>query len=330
MRLFLAAILLAASISGGAAQDAVLAEGRERSQAFLQRDLRSTWEAMTPEMREALGSLDALSEFRDELERTYGAESEILAEDVRRVDGHDVYLRTARWTNAEAPLLMQWAFDDTRKIAGFFVRPAPVPAESRFLNHRTKASLRLPFDGGWFVFWGGRTLEQNYHAADKAQRFALDFVVMEDGASYRGDRADLGSYFCWNRPVLAPADGTVAAAVDGLPDQPIGASDPQNPAGNHVVLDLGHSEFAFLAHLKEGSVTVEEGEAVAQGDIVGRCGNSGNTSEPHLHFHLQTTPDLATGEGLPAQFDDYVADGVPVERGEPVQRQVVASGSAPK
>jgi murein DD-endopeptidase MepM/ murein hydrolase activator NlpD len=329
MRLMLAAILLVASITGSPAQDAVLSEGRERSEAFLQRDFRSTWEAMTPEMREALGSLDALSKFRDELERTYGAESEILDEEVRRVDGHDIYLRTARWRKAEAPLLMQWAFDETGKVAGFFVRPAPVPAESRFPDYRTKASLRLPFEGEWFVFWGGRTLEQNYHVSDKAQRSALDFVVMEDGSSHRGDPADLGSYFCWDRPVLAPADGAVAVAVDGLPDQPIGKSDPQNPAGNHVVLDLGHSEFAFLAHLKEGSVMVEEGEAVTQGDVLGRCGNSGNTSEPHLHFHLQTTPDLATGEGLPAQFEDYVADGVPVERGEAVKGQIVAPRQVP-
>ena len=157
-----------------------------------------------------------------------------------------------------------------------------------------------------------------------AQRFAIDFVIRRNGVTHSGDPSRLESYFCWDQLVLAPAEGTVVAVADELPDQAIGQTDAQNAAGNHVVLDLGKGEFAFLAHLKRGSVAMKVGDKVAPGQELGRCGNSGNTSEPHLHFHLQRTPVLHQGEGLPAFFEDYVADGKTVVRGEPAQGQVVS------
>jgi murein DD-endopeptidase MepM/ murein hydrolase activator NlpD len=326
-RLLAAMVMLAGFTASGAADEAVLAEGRERSEAFLGGDFDAIWEAMTPEMRAALGSVEGLESFRNDLAQAFGAEQRILEEDAESQQGLDIYLRTSDWTESEGPLLMQWAFDSERRIAGFFVQPVPVPAESRFLDYQTKATLRLPFEGEWFVFWGGRTLEQNYHAADRAQRFALDFLILRNGASHGGEASELASYYCWGQPILAPAAGTVSSVVDGLPDQPIGQSDPQNPAGNHVVLDLGQGEFAFLGHMQQGSIAVQPGDAVDAGDELGRCGNSGNSSEPHLHFHLQTTPELATGEGLPAFFENYVADGEPVARGEPRRGQVVAPHS---
>ena len=302
----------------------MLAEGRQRSQAFFNRDFESLWSAMTPEMQSGFGTIEALKKFRDDLETGFGAETGPPEEKTLRQQGYDIYIRTARWAKSGAPVLMQWTFDEERRIAGFFVRQAPQVAESRFLDYQTKARLSLPFEGEWFVFWGGRTIEQNYHAADKAQRFAYDFLIRRDGASHTGDPSKLENYFCWDRPILAPAEAIVAAVADGQPDQAIGHTDAENAAGNHVVLVLGNGEYAFLAHLRRGSVAVKLGERVQQGTELGRCGNSGNTTEPHLHFHLQTTPILHQGEGLPAFFEGYVADGRPVARGEPLQGQVVA------
>jgi murein DD-endopeptidase MepM/ murein hydrolase activator NlpD len=323
--LFLAVMLLFPAAAS--ADEAVLSEGRSRSQAFIDRDLDTLWGAMTPEMQASFGTADALRRFRDDLETGFGAETGTPQETTLRQEGFDIYTRIAHWTKVSAPIVMQWTFDSERRIAGFFVRQVPQAAESRFLDYRTKARLSLPFEGEWFVFWGGRTIETNYHAADKAQRFAYDFLVHRNGSSHSGDPSKLENYHCWNQVVLAPADATVAAVADGLPDQPIGQADAQNVAGNHVVLDLGDSEFAFLAHLKRGSVAVKAGDRVERGQPLGRCGNSGNTSEPHLHFHLQTTPDLTQGEGLPAFFHDYRADGKTVEHGEPVHGQTVAPES---
>lgn len=79
-----------------------------------------------------------------------------------------------------------------------------------------------------------------------------------------------------------------------------------------------------MAHLQRGSVAVQVGDWVEPGDLLGLCGNSGNSSEPHLHNHLQNTPDFPGGEGLPALFRSYLVDGVLVERGEPLRGQFVA------
>jgi murein DD-endopeptidase MepM/ murein hydrolase activator NlpD len=151
----------------------------------------------------------------------------------------------------------------------------------------------------------------------------MDMLIYRDGVTHSGEAGTLESYHCWGEPILSPGAGTVVTVTNDLPDNPIGRTDPQHPAGNHVVIDLGNSEFAFLAHMQEGSITVSEGETVETGDKLGLCGNSGNTSEPHLHMHLQTTPDLTRGEGLPAQFVDYVANGEAVARGEPQAGQFI-------
>lgn len=321
--------LLALGPSPAAADDTTtMAEGRARSEAFLRGDIASIWRDMTAEMRAALGSAEKLGALRTELAEALGEEREVTDEKTSSETGFDVYLRTGSWSKSPTPIMMQWTFDTERKIAGFFVRPAPLAADSRFLDYQTRAALRLPFDGEWYVFWGGRTLEQNYHAANTAQRFAYDLVVREHGATHRGEADRLENYFCWDRPILAPADATVVAATGDLPDQPIGGSDPRRPAGNHVVLDLGRGEFAFLAHMRHGSITVQAGDTVKAGQELGRCGNSGNTSEPHLHFHLQTTSDLAAGEGLPAFFESFVADGKQMRHAELLQGQTVSPDEA--
>ena len=199
----------------------------------------------------------------------------------------------------------------------------PSPLHPRTWNTRRARSLRLPFDGEWLVFWGGRTVEQNRHTLNQQQRFAYDIMVVDDGRSHRGTGAAVEDYYCWNKIIRAPAAGRVAAAIDGLADQKPGSMDTANLAGNHVMLDLGNNEYALLAHLRNGSVKVKLGASVRQGQPIGRCGNSGNTSEPHLHFHLQSSPRLGEGEGLPALFVDDVADGKPVARGEPTKGQVI-------
>ena len=192
---------------------------------------------------------------------------------------------------------VQVAFDPAGKVAGLFFKPAQMPTEpaaTRFSDYQTKTNLRLPFDGEWFVFWGGRTREQNYH------------VIARD-----------------QQPLYAPADGVVSESVDGISDNTPGVMNPSAPAGNHVVIDHGNGEFSLLAHFRSGTVVPKAGDHVKRGDLLGRCGNSGNTSEPHLHYHLQNAPHFGECEGLPAQFQNYFADGKKVERGEPGKGQKI-------
>jgi murein DD-endopeptidase MepM/ murein hydrolase activator NlpD len=191
-------------------------------------------------------------------------------------------------------------------------------------DYEPSTTLRLPFDGTWWVFWGGRGIEQNYHRASPEQRYAYDFVIRRDGSTHAGGGKRNEDYWCEGEPVLAPAAGTIARAVDGVPENTPGEMNADQKLGNHVVIDHGDGEYSLLAHLRTGSVEVEVGDRVTAGRRVGACGNSGNSSEPHLHYQLQTGPDFFSSESLPAPFHEYVADGERVEVGEPVRGQEIA------
>ena len=197
------------------------------------------------------------------------------------------------------------------------------PAATSYLNYQTQTMLTLPFDGEWYVYWGGRTIARNYHAATRDQRFAYDFLVLHNGKSHRGTGERNTDYFCFGLAVYAPGNGVVVSMANAEPDLGPGETRLDNPLGNYVILDHGCGEFSFLAHLRQGSVVVCQGDGVTAGQFIGECGNSGHSSEPHLHYHLQTTATSFQGEGLPAQFSQYIANGKWTLRGEPVAGQKV-------
>lgn len=326
--LVLAAAGYAAPARAQQADDPRMARGRQYTQWLYEGRTDTLYALLAPQMRTVVPSLEAFQGMQAQIQGQLGSETEIVSE--RIVDpsppGITVYVRSARFARAPVLLDVTVATDEAGMIHGLGVR-APqqqtAAAASPFLEYQTRTALRLPFEGEWFVFWGGRTVQQNYHAAYPDQRFAYDLVVRRDGRSHTGNGTALEQYHCWGQPILAPGAGTVASVVDSLPDQQPGRMDPRNPAGNHVILDHGNGEWSLLAHLRSGSVPVRAGDRVAQGQKLGECGNSGNTSEPHLHYHLQNGPVFGQAQGLPAQFQGYVADGQPVQRGEPVQGQVV-------
>ncbi|MFQ5982570.1 MAG: M23 family metallopeptidase, partial [Woeseiaceae bacterium] len=298
--------------------------GQTYTANFYNGDMTEIWRQMTDEMRQVLGTEDGLRRFRSKVEREVGSETAVLSESVDSQLGYRSYTRQARFSKFATPIIVSWSFDENNRIAGFFIAPQEEPAPSPYLDYDTKAYLRLPVTGEWFVFWGGRSVEQNYHAAVRDQRFAYDLLVVQDGKSHRGDGKQSEQYFCWGRPILAPASGTVVTVVSDLPDNPPGVMDPNNPPGNHVIIDLGNREYALLAHLQADSVGVTEGEEVRTGQQIGRCGNSGNTSEPHLHFHLQDSGKFGRGDGKPAFFNDYRANDKAVDRGEPVRGELIS------
>lgn len=176
------------------------------------------------------------------------------------------------------------------------------------------ATVRLPADVPLRVGWGGDDLATNYHAAYPDQRWAYDLLV-EPG--FVGS-AQLDDYGCWGIPVVAPAAGEVVIAQDGHPDEVPGqlSNNFMAPTGNHVVIKLPTDTYLVVAHLQRESVAVAVGDQLAEGQLIGRCGNSGNTSEPHIHLHHQRQhPDLGGGlvEGLPLYFRDH--SGVPMPQG---------------
>jgi hypothetical protein len=191
-------------------------------------------------------------------------------------------------------------------------------------------ALHPPFRERWIVFHGGPSTLINHHAGIQAQAHALDLVIDARKAPVPPDR--LESYAAWGRPLLAPAAGRVAAVVNDLPDQAIGGSDTNNLAGNHVVIEIAPERYVLLAHLQKGSVRVKAGDRVERGHVLARCGNSGNTSEPHLHFQVQNradflAPDLRT---FPITWTTgaMTHDGKPLPAGAYVRRNNYLDGGS--
>lgn len=282
------------------------------------------WERLSPEMRDVFGTPEGLTSFGNQVRAEAGAERAVLREQTLPWLQSEVYNRTAEFERGSGPLWVQWTVDKTGLVLGLLVTPAPVPAASASEERQTRTPLRLPFQGDWFVTWGGRSVFENYHAVAPDQRFATDFLVVRDGQTHTGDPSQNESYFCFGLPVLAPGDGVVVDAADGVADNAPGQLNGEQPLGNHVVIDHGSGEFSFLVHLQRGSVAVGPRQRVEAGQRLGTCGNSGHSSEPHLHYHLQDTAEYQRGNGLPAQFLGYRADGAPVDRGEPTRGQVVS------
>jgi hypothetical protein len=156
--------------------------------------------------------------------------------------------------------------------------------------------LRFPLSGTWYVAQGGGRL-LNHHAPFLDQRGAVDLVRLGAEGRRRSARdTSLASYAAYGSALSAPCDGVVVAAVDGLPDEVPGRPRYGPPEGNHVRIDTGH-ETVLLAHLKPGSLRVATGDTVRVGQHLAEVGNSGNTTEPHLHLHAERD-----GRGLDLRF----------------------------
>lgn len=306
-----------------------LATGRQYTSWFYAGEVARVWERFSPEMKSAIGSLDKLALFREQVKAQVGEEERVLDEKVTSAGEAEIYLRTVKFRGASTPVDVQWTLTRDGTVIGFFIRPKQEEAPSRFLDYETKTPLTLPFAGTWRVAWGGRSLSENAHAFTVDQRFAYDFVIVKDGSTHEDNGARNEHYYAFGQPIQAPAAGKVAAVSDGLDDNLPGQMNGDKPLGNYVVLDHGNGELSVLAHLKKGSVAVEVGDEVAAGRLLGLCGNSGNSSEPHLHYHLQNSAIPGQGEGLPAPFLRYRADGEEVARGEPIKGQAIERIEAP-
>jgi hypothetical protein len=161
------------------------------------------------------------------------------------------------------------------------------------------------------VFNGGVTKETSHSWSIPSQRFAYDLVKYgRNGRSFDGDGRRLDDYFCFDAPILAPANGVVIKARDGIRDAPhVGTfwMDwlTRSIAGNSVLIKHADSEYCLLAHLKRGSVRVKTGQTVKRGQEIGRCGHSGNSTEPHLHFQFQNGKSFYFNSGLPVRFSEF-------------------------
>lgn len=172
---------------------------------------------------------------------------------------------------------------------------------------RGAIDLQFPLRGGTFIAGqAGASRVVNHHYGHASQRYALDLLMLNAaGLRARGFcPAALDRYAAWGAQVVSPCDGIVAAAVDAFPDLAPPRRDPSHPAGNHVAIEAAGATI-YLAHLMRGSVAVRAGDRVSAGQPIGRVGNSGNTTEPHLHVHAEAGPypgRFSGNPGVPITF----------------------------
>lgn len=145
-----------------------------------------------------------------------------------------------------------------------------------------------------------------------AQRFAIDWVKVDSSwKTWKGDSLKNSDYYAYGQDAIAVGPGTVVETKDGIPENVPGINSRAVPitletvGGNHVVIDLGGGRYAFYAHLQPGSLRVKLGDKVHKGQVVGLVGNSGNSTEPHLHFHTSDGVSPLGSEGVPYGYDAF-------------------------
>jgi len=181
-------------------------------------------------------------------------------------------------------------------------------------EYRQKTKLRFPLRGDFLVVTGHATTPQGHE--ERSQVYAYDVVGLGPHLELlTGDGSKNEDFVGFGKQIVAPAAGVVSYARNDVDDNPsTGNQDfdkllalPDPPwavGGNCVVIDHGNGEWSFLAHMRKGSVQVKAGDRVVQGQVLGRLGNSGATTGPHLHYHLMDGPKILLSDGLPARFED--------------------------
>lgn len=241
-----------------------------------------------------------------------------------------VYVWLTLQPGASAPKQLRHHLDLGAAGNAFVVDGVPVSVDARAVP-----VIGAPLRGGRWLAHEGPGAAQSHHWGSLVaingtltipQRFALDLVGVDDaGHALRPSATDLQktTYQDWvgyGAEVIAVADGTVVGARDGEVDNKPFTPQPEPKSlttndlfGNYVVIDIGSKAFAGYAHLARGSVRVKVGDRVHRGQVIGRLGQSGNSSGPHLHFQLADAPTFEGSEGIPYVFSNYTYYGPEAE-----------------
>jgi hypothetical protein len=181
------------------------------------------------------------------------------------------------------------------------------------------------------------------------QRFAIDYLQVDStGSSRHGDPLKNSSYYAYGTELRAVADGVIAATKDSIPENIPGANSRAVPitmetvGGNYVAIDVGKGRYALYAHVQPNSLRVKVGDRVKRGQVVALLGNSGNSTEPHVHCQIADGPTFLSSEGLPYAVESFDVIGrcgtdqgpppsikcsrgtpVPVKNGMPLQNELV-------
>jgi murein DD-endopeptidase MepM/ murein hydrolase activator NlpD len=195
--------------------------------------------------------------------------------------------------------------------------------------------MDFPLRGEWWVFHTPAKVIPSHGTDQLGQRYAYDFLMVDwnrkgtpfyksSKLKYNTLGVKLKECYGWGKEIYAPCEGRVIIAKDGiiernrvhmLRDMAVVLKnafffnpkkhDLNKVVGNYIIIDYGNNIYAFFAHLQTGSVKVKEGQDVKKGEVLGQLGHSGNSTAPHLHFHLMDSPDFFNAKGVPCAFNKY-------------------------
>lgn len=271
----------------------------------------------SPEMQNAL-PIDKAKEFLTGLKNQAGKITK------REFVKYEVTYASYKTTFEGAVFEVNISIDDKSKINGFFIKPFK---ENNFPKmERNITKLSLPFNGEWTIIWGGDTKELNYHVESEAQKNAFDIVITNDkGSSFKTDGKTNEDYYSFGKELFAPCDGEIVLVVDGIKDNKPGVLNPIYIPGNTVIIKTAQNEYLFFAHFKQNSIKVKQGEKVNKGQLLGLCGNSGNSSEAHLHFHIQNIEDINQASGVKCYFEKILVNGKEKTDYSPIQNEKIST-----
>jgi len=224
--------------------------------------------------------------------------------------------------------------------------PATIEGGAFVVASRPSLDLGPPLRGGpWVAIYNAewerghrRVLYAINGAMHVPGRFAIDWIrVGEHGGFARGDGAKPSQWYGYGADVLAVADAVVASTGEGVAEAATLAEHAaqkvplEDAAGNYVSLDLGNGRFAFYEHLKPGSITVKPGQRVRRGEVIGQLGFTGESTGPHLHFHVADADAPLAAEGVPYDFQQFRVVGAyddieAFAQKKPWQRKPMAGG----
>ena len=234
-------------------------------------------------------------------------------------------------------------FDTTITVEGWgeYGGSGTVPIESIQVSGTPVATIQPPLRGAnWLAANGPSNTSVHRRAIlfvngkpKIGQRYAIDWVKLgADGKTFHDDEHDNRSYYAYDQPIYAAADGIIVNVKDGIAENipnsgkiaaPIGMD---TIAGNHIVEDLGRGRFAAYAHLRPGSIKVTPGERVRVGQVLGRLGNTGNSSEPHLHFQVCDARSFVDSEGLPFAIAQFTRSQYKIDKNKTGEHALTISG----
>jgi hypothetical protein len=195
------------------------------------------------------------------------------------------------------------------------------PLKIPLVIYRQETKFSLPFQNEWYTAMG-HGIREGHRLAAQGQSFAWDFTYRRQGRDCRFEvvtpdtKLNPDDFYGFGEPVLAPAPGKIVMAVDHQKDfaptvlySPYQRGKPEDPyeiLGNYVIIRHRANEFSLLAHLQQGSVIVKPNQEVQRGQVIAKCGNSGDSSYPHIHFQVMNGADHFRSAGLPVKLSNFV------------------------